>query len=115
MQMRSSRSGVRHLVVIASGVFIFLGLIVVVLWGNDVRKDRTHSVTVEAATPLFPGTGRNCDASQRATIVQQGIVLPVRRIRYWKDCATIDVDVRDGESGHFVLGVGSLNVQPPLP
>ena len=115
MHIRSTRSGVLHLVVIASSVLVFLGVITLVLWANDVRKDRTHSITVEAATPLFPGTGRNCDTSQRAKTVQQGIVLPVRRIRYWKDCATIDVTVLYGESGHFVLGVGSLNVQPPLP
>jgi hypothetical protein len=113
--MRSSRSGIRQLVVIATSVLVVLGVIALVLWANDVRKDRTHSVTVEAATPLSPGTGRNCDTSQRATTVQQGIVLAVRRIRYWKDCATIDVDLPDGESGHFVLGLGSLDVQPPLP
>jgi hypothetical protein len=103
------------MVFIVSGVLVLLGVISLVLWANDGRKDRTHSVRVEAATPLFPGTGRNCGTSQRATAVQQGIVLPVRRIRYWKDCATIDVDVQDGEPGHFALGVGSINLQPPLP
>jgi hypothetical protein len=114
MQMHSSRSGLRHLVVIASSVLVFLAVIALALWANDVRKDRTRSVAVEAGTPLFSGNGGNCDTHQRATTVQQRIILPVRRIRYWKDCATIDVDLQNGESGHFVLGVGNLNVQPPL-
>ena len=115
MQKPSIRSGVRGVAFIASGVFVFLGATVLVLWANDVRQDRTHSVTVKRATPLFAGKGQNCDTRQRVTTVQQRIVLQVRRIRYWKDCATLDVDLPDEHSGHFVLGVGNLNVQPPLP
>ena len=107
----SKRIGGFHATLIA------LGLLVLVLlgwWANDVRQDRTHTVIVEAETPMFAGTGHDCDTRHQTAIVQHGAAFPVRRIRYWKDCATFDVNAPDGSSGHFVLGVGNLQVQPPL-
>ena len=97
-------------------VMVLGGIIAaLVLWGNDLRQDRKHTVTTEAPTSLFAGTGHSCDTRQQIAVVERGVVFSVRRIRYWKDCATLDVRLSDGRSGHFVFGVGHIVVQPPLP
>jgi len=80
-----------------------------------VRQDRKRAVTVDEPAPVFAGSGHGCDMGQQIAVVQRGAVLSVRRIRYWKDCATLDVNAPDGRLGHFVLGVGAVDVQPPLP
>jgi hypothetical protein len=111
-----SQFNIRRTLVIASGLLVFIGaLVVLVLWANDVRQDHDHSIAVEAPTPVFAGRGRGCDTHQQIQVVERGSVFQVRRIRYWKDCATLDVRLADGRVGHFVLGVGNLAVKPPLP
>ena len=105
----------RRTLVIALGVPAFIGVVLFVLWANDVRQDRTYAIAVEAPTPVFAGGGRGCDTHQQIGIVEQGTVFPVRRIRYWKDCATLDIRLADGQVSHFVLGVGHFVVKPPLP
>jgi hypothetical protein len=105
----------RRTIVFASALPVFIGAMTLVLWANDVRKDRKHTVTVNEPTPIFAGSGHGCDTRQQMTVVQRGAVLSVRRIRYWKDCATIDVNSPDSQLGHIVLGVGAVEVQPPLP
>jgi hypothetical protein len=86
------------------------------LWLRDLRRDQKHTVTVNAATPVFVGNGGSggCEGTQLTTI-ERGAKLPVRRIRYLKDCATIDVVLPDGRKGYVVLGVGDVSVNPPLP
>ena len=91
------------------------GAIALALWSNDVHQDRKHTVTVSEPTALFAGNGHGCDTHQQIAVVQRSALLSVRRIRYWKDCATLDVNVPDGRLGHFVLGVGQFAVQPTLP
>ena len=108
---RNNRS--RAAVAVTSSLFVLLA-VPLLLWANDVRQDRMHTVSVESAAPVFPGKGQNCDTRKQGPTVQRGTTLQVRRIRYWKDCATLDVNMPNGRSGHFVLGVGDLNVQPPL-
>jgi hypothetical protein len=49
------------------------------------------------------------------TTVERGNRLPVRRIRYLKDCAALDVVLPDGREGYVVLGVGDVSVKPALP
>ncbi|HEX6495254.1 MAG TPA: hypothetical protein VF018_07225 [Acidobacteriaceae bacterium] len=92
-----------------------MAALVLGLWANDVRQDRAHTIAVEAPTPVFVGGGRACDTHQQIGIVEQGAVFPVHRIRYWKDCATLDVRSADGRVSHFVFGVGHFAVKPPLP
>jgi hypothetical protein len=48
-------------------------------------------------------------------MVQQGANLRVRRIRYWKNCATIDVAMQDSRKGFLIVGEGNVSVIPPLP
>jgi hypothetical protein len=97
-----------------------LSFVVFVLWANDVREDWGHTVTVNSPTPVFAGSGNeqdcyySCYSRQQATVEQPGTSLKVRRIRYWKDCATINVVLPDDRSGHIVLGVGDVSVHPPL-
>ena len=82
----------------------------------DVRDDRKHVVVVNARTPVFIGSGdEDCDARRRITTVEKGVKLPIERIRYQKNCATLDVLLPDGRKGYVVLGVGDVSVKPPLP
>ena len=46
---------------------------------------------------------------------EPGARLQVRRIRYLKDCAALDVALPDGREGYVVLGIGDVSVKPPLP
>jgi hypothetical protein len=86
------------------------------LWLRDIRNDREHTVIVNAATPVFVGTGDTggCHGTQLLTATR-GSKLQVRRIRYLKECAAIDVALPDGREGYVVLGIGDLSVNPPLP
>ena len=96
---------------------LFLTLSVLGVWANDVRKDREHTITVVSSTLVFVGDGRESDcfkASETAAVEPAGTILRVRRIRYWKDCATVNVVLPDGRSGHIVLGVGDVSIRPPL-
>jgi hypothetical protein len=90
--------------------------LLLVLWLQDVQNDRKHTVSVNAATPVFAGNGSDGGCyGTRLTTVERGAELPVRRIRYLKDCAAIDVALPDGRKGYVVLGIGDVSVNPPLP
>lgn len=95
---------------------LLVGVYLIFLFLKDVRNDRRHSVSVNATTPVFVGTGDvgGCQGKQLTTI-ERGAKLPVRRIRYLKDCAAVDVRLPDGRTGYVVLGVGDVSVNPPLP
>jgi hypothetical protein len=86
------------------------------LWLRDVQKDRKRTVNVNRATPVFAGNGDagGCHGTQLTT-VEGGTKLPVRRVRYLKDCAAIDVALPDGREGYVVLGIGDVSVNPLLP
>ncbi len=93
-----------------------IGVLLLALWANDVHKDRKHTLTVNSLTPIFAGQGdEDCDGRQQLTAVQPGAIVRVQRIRYWKNCATLDVALSDGRQGYVVLGVGDVSVHPPLP
>lgn len=102
-------------VVLALALPVLFSTVVLGLWANDVGQDRKHTVIVDDPTPLLSGSGKGCKSSDQIAVVQRGAVLSVRRIRYWKDCTTLDVTAQDGRIGHFVLGVGRVEVKPPLP
>jgi hypothetical protein len=92
-----------------------VGVLLVSWWWVDVSEDRKHTVIAEAPTPVFLGSGDEggCRGTQLST-VERGTRLPVQRIRYFKDCATLDVVLPDGRKGYFVFGVGDVSVNPPL-
>jgi hypothetical protein len=94
---------------------LLVTLVSVSWWFYDVQQDRKHIVTVESQTLVFVGSGNEACRGQRLTDVQTGAVLPVRRIRYWKNCATLDVVLADSRPGHLVLGEGKVIVSPSLP
>jgi hypothetical protein len=80
--------------------FAIIGVLFLVLWANDVHEDRKHTLTVNSPTPIFAGSGdEDCDRRQQLTAVQRGATLRVQRIRYWKNCATLDVALSDGRRG----------------
>ena len=91
--------------------------VLVLLWALDVRSDRNHTVSVNMPTPVFVGSGgdNGCGNGAQLTTAERGAKLPVRRIRYLKACAAIDVVLPDGRMGYIVLGVGDVSVNPPLP
>jgi len=99
-----------------------LGLAVVLLSGglflllsaNDARQDRKHTVVVKSSTPVFVGAGSEQCGGKGLTILQPGTTLSVQRIRYWKNCATLDIALPDNRLGHIVLGEGDVSIIPPL-
>jgi len=94
---------------------LVFSLVLVSWWFYDVHQDRKHIVTVESQTLVFAGSGNGACGGQRVTDVQTGTVFPVRRIRYWKNCATIDIILPDARHGYIVLREGAVTVSPPLP
>lgn len=99
----------------AASLFIACALFLL-LWLRDVQNDRQHTLNVNATTPIFAGNGGDvgCYGTTRLTTVERGTKLPVRRIRFLKDCAAIDVALPDGREGYVVLGIGDASVNPPL-
>ena len=94
---------------------LVVSLVLVSWWFYDVQQDRKHIVTVESQTTVFAGSGTGLCRGERLADVQTGAILPVRRIRYWKNCATIDVLLSDRRHGYIVLREGDVTVSPPLP
>jgi hypothetical protein len=97
-------------------VALILGIPIAVWWAWDVHNDRRHTLSVNSSTPVFVGNGNgDCGGdSPRLSTVPDGTHLKVRRIIVWKDCATIDVTLPDGQQGHIVYGVGDVSLYPPL-
>ena len=96
-------------------LLLLLFVVGLVRWSADVHDDRKHTISVIAPTPLFMGTGDDgCDRARQIEIVQPGAPVVVRRIRYWKDCATIDVALSNGQRGYIVLD-NHISVTPALP
>ena len=96
-------------------LFAIVGLLSIVAWANDVREDRRHTVTANSLSPVFTGPGgEDCESTHPLRTVQAGSTFPVQRIRFWKSCATIDMTLPGGRTGHIVLGVGDYSVHPPL-
>ena len=89
-------------------------LLVIALWMHDVWDDRKHTVRTESETPVFVGSGDDGCEGQPLTVIQSGLTLHVRRIRYWKNCATVDIVLPDGQDGYIVLGEGAVSISPPL-
>jgi hypothetical protein len=99
---------------VISLVAIVIALLIAALWARDVWHDRKHAVMVESETPIFAGAGNESCGGTQLTTVQTGAVLPVQRIRYWKECATLNIVLPDGRQGYIVLGKGAVVVTPPL-
>lgn len=96
-------------------LLLLLFAVGLVRWATDVHKDREHRVSVNAPTPLFKGSGNDgCNRAQQIEIIQPGAPVAVRRIRYWKDCATIDVVLSNGQHGYIVFD-NHISVTPALP
>ena len=89
-------------------------LLTIALWVHDVRNDRKHTVRTKSETPVFAGSGDEACEGKPLTVIQPGATLHVQRIRYWKNCATVDVALPDGREGHIVLGEGEVSISPPL-
>jgi hypothetical protein len=109
------RVRVTKVLVIVVVIALAVGVLLLTPWACDVYNDRKHTVLVESPSPIFTGSGdESCGQSQQLTTAQPGTVLRVRRIRYWKNCATINVALPDRRNGYIVLGDGEVTVNPPL-
>ena len=91
-----------------------IGAIILAMSSYDAHQDRKHSVTINSPVPIFAGRGDGACGGNQLTTVQPGTVLHVHRIRYWKNCATLDVVLPDGRHGYVVPGIGDFTVTPPL-
>jgi hypothetical protein len=108
-------SSTKFLIGIAIPVSI-ISVAITVLWLNDIRHDRSHTIIANAPTPIFAGNGGESECTGKALLTAApGTKLSVRRIRYLKSCATFDVALPDGRAGYVILGVGSVSVDPALP
>lgn len=98
-------------------VLLIVGTPLAIWWAWDVHNDRRHTLSVNSSTPVFVGDGSgDCSGdSPRLGTVTAGTSLRVRRINYWKSCATIDVTLPDGQKGHIIYGEGDVSVYPHLP
>ena len=75
------------------------------LWVRDIRDDRKPTIIVNGSTPILAGSGGKCRCHGTClTTVDRGTQLRVERIRYLKDCATVDVILPDGRKR--LLGIG---------
>ena len=97
-------------------VVLFTSVCVAAFWAYDLWEDRKHTVETQGITPVFSGHGsESCDSVSKIADVPPGSKFAARRIRYWKDCATVDIVLNDGREAYVVLGVGRTSVNPPLP
>jgi hypothetical protein len=93
-----------------------LAILIVILafWGHDVWEDHRHIVSVLGDTPIYLGSGDEACGGVKLAIAHNGTKLAVRRIRYWKNCATLDITLPDGRHGYIIAGDGNVSVAPPL-
>jgi hypothetical protein len=109
---------VKPLTLIANVVFalaVIATVVVLCWWEYDVMLDRRHTVLVTSPTPIYAGEGGGqvmCEG-MGIVIAQPGASFRVKRIRYWKDCATVDVKLQDGRIGH-IADFGAISITPPL-
>src|SRR5512133_32695 len=97
------RNSKASLFALGAGVLLLVPCaVVLLLWAQDVWNDRRHTVDVNTVTPVFVGSGSDNGCNGRKlTTVEPGVKLPVRRIRYLKNCAAIDVALPDGRTGYI--------------
>jgi hypothetical protein len=62
-------------------VAMLLGGLFLLLWANDVRQDRKHTVLVNSPTIAYAGTGSETCEGNNLTVIRPGTTLHVRRIR----------------------------------
>lgn len=98
----------------AAAPVLLLSLVVGAFWGYDVWQDRKHFISVLDETPVYAGEGNESCGGTKIATLQKGTELPVRRIRYWKNCATLDIRLSDGRHGYIVAGDGDTSISPPL-
>lgn len=94
---------------------LLVGAVFATFWSYDVWEDRKHTITVREQTPVFAGNGNElCDGASQLVVAEADTMFHAKRIRYWKNCATIDVALTDRRKGYVVLGVGKVSIDPPL-
>lgn len=94
-------------------VALIVTALIAALWAHDVWEDRRHTVVVKSETPVFLGSGNESCEGKRLGVLQPGATFRPQRIRYWKNCATLELALPDGQKGHIVFG-DSVSVSPPL-
>ena len=108
-------NGVHVILVAITGLLMVGVAVILVVWANDVRLDRKQSLIVHSEAPVFEGRGNEyCGDRPTMATIPAGTNLRVQRVRYWKDCATIDVLLPDGRRGNILLG-RDISVSPGLP
>lgn len=87
--------------------------LIAALWAHDVWEDHRHTVIVKSEIPVFAGSGNESCEGTRLQVLQPGTTFHPQRVRYWKNCATLDMALPGGQKGHIVFGDG-VSVSPPL-
>jgi hypothetical protein len=113
--MKPIAMNVLYLLIGLAAPLVALFVVVLAIWDYDVWSDRRHTVVARTETPIFAGSGEGCDDGSRIATASPNTSFRVKRIRYWKACATIDVVLPDGRKGHIVLGEGDVSITPQLP
>ena len=84
-------------------------------WAYDVWRDRRHTLTVNQNTSAFIGKGNESCGGVQLAVIAPATSVQVRRIRYWKNCATVDVELADRRRGYIVFDSRNVTITPPLP
>lgn len=111
--MKTLRQVDRSVLGVTATAVVF-ALVIVGPWAFDVWKDRKHTLLVKSETPIFAGPGDESCGGTQLTTLQAGTTLRVQRIRYWKNCATLNVVLSDGREGYAVYDGSRIQIRPPL-
>jgi hypothetical protein len=104
-------SGFRTPAFVLLALLSISGIVASAWWTYDVWLDRQKTLDVSSPSPIYKGRGSElCEGTVLMT-VQAGTHFKVKRVRYWKNCATIDVELPDKSLGHFVLDRLTLDPQ----
>jgi hypothetical protein len=93
---------------------LIVGSLALLIWVTDVWRDRRHTIVIESETPIFVGPTDLVCHGTRLSFAEAGATFRVQRIRYYKNCATLDIKLPDGQKGYVTFGEGEFRVLPPL-
>jgi hypothetical protein len=83
-------------------------------WAYDIWNDRRHTLTVDENTSVYTGKGNASCGGEQFSVIAPATKIQIRRIRYWKNCATIDVELADGRKGYIVPDRHNVTIIPSL-
>ena len=97
-------------------VFAVPGICIGLMFAWDMYLDRQRTIEFEEPTRLLVGASDGqCDESrlQAVAIIRPGDKFEVRRVRYWKNCMTVEVRSKDHKLRGFVISGPTFHLSEP--